>query len=312
MYSDIVRFCQTRAGEFKPEVYRREINEAWKDIWNSVDLPGALQTMKLNDQCDNSCGRAVVSLPWFVQELRMAKVLQGPNIDLNEPGYQFQAGQWFQAPLTWSFVSYTPIERWNGNTAPPLLRISKPATEQFSVVLIGGMKNRQKVREEVVFTEGAVTVQAKTPFITYNSITKSVVTETDILGYDGSGEHMFTLPSATFEARNSVWRTRDLSLVWNNAGWNFFSCCYEILYKSTPNYLQYDEDCVLPNFEDVVQNAAVARLLLVEKGNEERAAIYNTIAKDSMSTIASNATKGQRNIMDLGPNRYSRQYWGNL
>lgn len=312
MYSDIVRYAQARVGSFAADVYRREINEAWKDIWNAVDLPGSLQRMKISDQFDTSCRTAKITLPWFVQELRMAKVQQGPNIDLNEPGYQFQAGHWFQAPLTWSFVEYTPLERFGGNTAPPLLKLSKKATEQFSVVLIGGMKNRQKVREEVVFTEGSITSQAKTPFITYNSITKSVVTETDIIGYDGANEQMFTLPSATFEARNAIWQTRDLSLVYNNTGWNFFSCCYEILYKSTPNYLYYDEDCVLPNFETPVQDATVARLLLTEKGNEERAGVYAKIAIDALSTIASNATKGQRNIMDLGPNRYTRSYYGNL
>jgi len=312
MYSDIVKYVRARVGNADDTALRREINEAWKDVWNAVDLPGSLQKMKINDQFDSSCRSAKVTLPWFVQELRMAKVQQGPNIDLNEPGYQFQAGQWFQAPLTWSFVEYTPLERFGGNTAPPLLRLSKACTEQFSVVIIGGMKNRQKVREEVIFTEGAIEVQAKTPFITYESITKSAVTETDILGFDGAGLQMFTLPSATFEARNGIWQTRDLSLVWNNTGWNFFSCCYEILYKSTPNYLYYDEDCVLPNFETVIQDATVARLLLIEKGNEERAAVYDGLAKSALSMISSNATKGQRNVMDLGPNRFSRQYWGNL
>lgn len=308
MLRDIIQYVQSRGGQYDRDVIVREANRAWSDIWESTDLPGSKNQMSLDDDC--SCnGIPRITLPHFVQDLRAAKAHNGPRVQLNTPDLLFHDGQYTQMPLTWRFINYTPLERWTGNTAPPLLRVASKVTTEFSVTIIGSTANREKVREVITFAPGDLEQRAQNAFTGYDSITKSVLTETNIVGYDGDGNQFFTLPNSAEEARNQVWQTRDIAQWFNN---DWVTCCWDILFKRTPNYLYYDEDTVLPKYEDTVQDLVVSRLLLTEKGNEDRAGVYANMAVQSLEQKAANATRGQRNMLDLGRNNYTTRYWGRL
>jgi hypothetical protein len=315
MVRDIINYVQSRVGEIPRERILLELNTVWSDLWSAKDLPGSERTMFVNDYCcDGSNGQyrsARVSLPYYVQDLRAAKVYLGPQVELNQPAQAFNGGKWFTNPLTWNFIGESPLEKIDFNRAPPRLTVSVKPTTEFDVVIIGSTKNRDKVREVITFEQGQVETIGENSFVTYESITKEVLTDSNILGYDGEGEQIFTLANSMTQARNTIWQTRgeNYFLAWNN----WISCCYQILYKCAPTYLYYDEDAIFDvRYETVLQDLVVSKILATRKGDEQRAGMFASDAGDKLTNISNKATAGIDNMLRVDTGKFVTSYRGLL
>jgi hypothetical protein len=314
MVRDIINYVQSRVGEIPRERILIELNLVWSDLWAMKDLPGNERLMYVNDYCCDGNGDYVqsrVSLPYYVQDLRAAKVYLGPQVELNQPAQAFNGGKWFTNPLTWTFMGDSPLEKVDFNRAPPRLTVSVKPTTAFDVVIIGSTKNRDKVREVITFEQGQVEATGENSFVTYESISKSVLTDSNILGYDGEGEQIFTLANSMFQSRNTIWMTRgeNYFLTWNN----WISCCYQILYKNIPTYLYYDEDAIFDvRYESVVQDIVVSKILMTRKGDEQRAGMFASDAGNSLEQLSAKETSGIDNMLRVDTGKFVTSYRGLL
>lgn len=310
MVRNIIQYVQSRVGEIPRERVLREVNLAWDDIWDKHDLPGCQRTMYVQDNCCSSGTGTVssrISFPYWVHDIKGARIYNGPQVELNQPSRNFSPGRWYQEPFTWTYVGESPVERVDFNRAPPTLRLSVKPTSTFNVTIIGSVRNRDKVREVLTFEPGQISVTAENAFLTYDSITKEVLTDSNIVGYDGANIEFFTLANSRFQSRHAIWQTRGDCVT---AAWVY--CQYEVLYKSISNILYYDEDTVPARYEDVLMDATVARILMTEKGNEDRAQLFGNEAVAGLQAKASKEANGIENTIALGENKFTTIYRGYL
>lgn len=310
MVRDIIEYVQSRVGEIPRERILREINLAWDDIWEKHDLPGCQRTMYVQDSCCSvspTTSSPRISFPYWVLDIKGARIYNGPQVELNQPSRNFSPGRWYQEPFTWQYVGESPVERVDFNRAPPVLRVTTKPTTPFNVTIIGSVRNRDKVREVLTFEPGQLSVTAENAFLTYESITKEVLTDSNIVGYDGENAEFFTLANSRFQSRHAIWQTRGECVT---AAWTY--CQYEVLYKSISSLLYYDEDTVPPRYEDVLMDATVARVLMTEKGNEERAQMFGNESIAGLNAKSSKETNGIEDTIQLGENRFTSIYRGYL
>jgi hypothetical protein len=314
MVRDIISYVQSRVGEIPRDRILVELNTVWSDLWSAKDLPGSERTMYVNDYCCTSNSQyatARVSLPYYVQDLRAAKVYLGPQVELNQPAQAFNGGKWFTNPLTWSFIGESPLEKVDFNRAPPVLKLSVKPTESFDVVIIGSTKNRDKVREVITFAQGQITATGENSFVTYDSISKEVLTDSNIIGYDGEGNQIFTLANSMKQARNTIWQTRGENYFLAYTNW--LSCCYQILYKCAPTFLYYDEDAIFDTrYETVLQDLVVSKILSTRQGDEQRAGMFASDAGSKLTSISDKATVGIDNMIRVDTGKFTTSYRGLL
>lgn len=300
MLKDILDFIQSRTDLASREDVLREINNAWREIWNTDDLPNSVFEMTVKPY-DNT---ARISLPHYVGILRGVKANMGRlRVDLNTPRPYYQDEQYYQSPYTWRVLGVSPLRTSISNASQLTLKISEPETEQFAVTVIGPTDNAVESKESIVFEIGETEALSKLRFTDATSIVKDYLTKSDVNIFDADGNLMGEVPNLSYEARNTVIQITDKCLQCCN------NCrCFDILFKKPAPVLYYDEQYVA--YPEVLMQKTMEWISMPKEGQEKKTLMYAEKSKNLLQQFSKNETSFE-NRMDLGRNLFTT-YTGSM
>lgn len=300
MLKDVIDFVQSRTDLPSREDCLREINYAWREIWNSDDMPNSVFEMTVKPY-DNT---ARISLPHYVGILRGVKANMGRlRVDLNTPRPYYQDEQYYQSPYTWRILGISPFRASITNASQLTLKISDAEDEQFAVTIIGPTDNAAESREQIIFAPGEVEKLSTLRFTDATSIVKDFITKSDVKIIGANDEDLGEIPNLFYEARNTVIQITDKCLQCCN------NCrCFDILFKKPAPVLYYDEQNV--PFQEVLMQKTMEWISMPKEGQEKKTMMYAEKSKNLLQQFSKNETSIE-NRMDLGRNLFTT-YTGSM
>jgi len=302
MLKDVISFVSSRTGETNREVLLREINFAWKEFWNSDDIPNSLfeMTVKPFD------AQARITLPHYVGKVRAVKQnWSRERISLYTPRPYYQDTNYVVSPWSWRILGTTPLIKSIDNATTLTVKIPKVENAVFTVTLQGPTDNAQNEREQITFqtTDFAqVTIIRPTDLV---SVTKDKITTQNVEILNAAGEVISLIPNDSFSAHNTIVQIIDKCTcnVCTNCQ------CFDILYKKPCPYLYNDEDTI--HLEEVLMAKTIEWMSLPKLKPEQQPSSFNVKAVSLLQQFNNNEV-GIEKRMDIGRNPYQKVYSGHL
>lgn len=302
MLKDVIDFVVARTQMNRVDALR-EINHAWREIWNSDDLPDSVFEITLTPVDNNSR----ISLPWYVGKLRGVKQNYGwgrTRVELNTPRPYYQDDVYIQSPFTWRVLGTTPLIRSIINATTVDLTFTEPVTEQVVATLIGPNDNGNQVRELITFPVGETTLRSVNRYKDLLTATKDTITNTDLIITDASSNELARVPNGEFEARNTIVQITDKCFAICN-----WCRCFDVLYKRATPYLYFDETPI--PFQEVLMTKTMEWILLPKDGKEQQTIMHGTKSRELLSQFNADE-RGVAKKIDVGENNYLTRYWGKI
>lgn len=301
MLKDVIAYVSSRTGETNRDILLREINFAWKEFWNSDDVPNSLFeiTVKPFDT------EARITLPWYVDMLRGVKQNGSRNrITLNTPRSYYQDGNYAQSPWTWRILGNSPLTKSIDNATQFTVSVPQAETAIFKVTLRGPTDNAEDTREELTFQIGTTSKTTTKNYTDLVSVTKDVLTAQNVSIINSANEEVSLIPNNGFQANNTIVQIVD------KCSQNCVDCsCFDILFKAPCPYLFYD-DTVIP-FEEVLMAKTLEWMTMPKNGEDAKAAAYAAKAGQLLNQFTANENSVEKRL-DLGKNSYTSLYYGHL
>lgn len=302
MLRDIIAFVSSRTGETSRDILIREINFAWKEFWNSDDIPNSLFEITVKPIDD----LARITLPWYVDQIRAVKQnWSRARITVNTPRPYYQDDVYGQSIYTWRVLGISPLGRSITNATTLTVILAQAETVVVKVVLRGPTDNAQDTREEITFQIGDTSHETTSRFTDLLSVTKDVLTNQNITINDSLGSSLVLIPNSSFEAKNTLVQITDKCTCTA-----CINCeCFDILYKAPCPYLFYD-DTPVP-FEEVLMAKTLEWMSMPKEGQEKITQNYAVKASNLLNQFNGNES-GVEHRLDLGRNAYTSRYVGHL
>lgn len=297
MLKDIINFVRSRT-DLNREGALREINYAWKEIWNSDDLPNSVFEISVRPLDDN----ARISLPWYVGEIRGAKqnTYGRERIVLNTPRPWYQDQQYYQSIFLWRLLGTTPLKQSITNASTLTLKFNDPVIETTTATLLGPDDNGTQVREQVVFKVGESEKETVKRFTDLDTAAKDILTPSDLRLIDANGIDIGFIPNSAFEAKNFVVQITDKAFKVCN-----FCRCFDILYKKACPYLFYDETPV--PFEEVIMTKTMEWIMLPKEDQDKKAQLFSDKSRTLLTAYNHNEVSIEKRL-DIGRSGFETQY----
>jgi len=242
------------------------INQAAKEVWESVDLPGSLREMYVSVVSDT-----IVPLPPFVSSLRAIRNPQTEEpwkLKDMRPRYHYTA--WENKWNTWRFIGTSPIKQEIINMAPFTYEIPV-ADSALIVTAVGSTVNA--ARESDSMTMSSVSATGTKSFMEYLAIRTNKVADYNITVKDADGNEMAVLYSNMQESRYSLY---DISMYPSIGSCADGTQLMEVLYKMQLPVLSDDHDTFpVDGFDDVIVMKSLQLLVEKQDGKEERAILLD-------------------------------------
>lgn len=305
MLRDVIEYVKSRAGIPNRDVALREINFAWKELWNIDDLPGSI--MEISAQPETTSGR--FTLPPFVGKVRAVKSNSSRlRVFLLTPRSQFQAAEYIQSPYSWIELGTHPLYQTVTNATTLDFSITEAEDIQFAVTIIGPTDRASEDREQITFPIGTLSVQSTKRFTDVRSISKEIFTKSDVLIYDSTETEIGMIPNNAYEGRNTIIQVTDRC-----TSQLCTECkCYDILYKSPVPILYYDEQSIPGGYDEALMTKTLEWIMLPKEGQDQKAILYGEKSKALMQFNNEESGVGKTQKVDLTGNRFCTQYYGYL
>lgn len=300
MLKDVIDFVQSRTDMASREDVLREINFAWREIWNSDDLPNSVFEMTVKPFDDT----ARIALPHVVGVLRGVKANLGRiRVDLNTPRPYYQDESYYQSPYTWRILGVSPLSQSITNATQLKFTIAEAEDELFKVVVVGPNDNAVEGRDQLNFAPGITELYTTMRFVDARSIVKDRILKSNVEITGANGEDFGIIPNLEFEARNTIVQITDKCLQCCN------NCrCFDVLFKKPAPYLYYDEQPI--PYPEVLMTKTLEWITLPKDGQEQKTLMY----ADKSKTLLAGFNTDQSSIekkMDLGRNLFAT-YTGSM
>jgi hypothetical protein len=301
MLKDVIDFVMSRAGIADRAQALREINFAWVDLWNSSDLPNSV--FELTAKPEDST--AIISLPWYVGTIRGVRLSASKvRVHVFDQRPFYQDNKFYQNTLEWKILGVSPTRSHVINATTLDLSIDIAEAEEFHVYLKGATDSASDDLEIVTFQPGDVTKATVKRMTQFTSITKDLITKSDVAIVGANEEDLGIIANCEYEARNQVIQITDKCVIESN-----FCRCFDILYKR-PAPLLIHEYTSTP-YDSVLMTKTMEWITLPKEGQEEKAALYG-IKSASLQTNFNNDKGSIEKKLDLPTNRYCSSYNGYL
>jgi hypothetical protein len=302
MLIDVLEFVQART-QLTREVALREINYAWRELYNADDLPNSVFELTITP-VDAS---AIISLPYYVGTLRGVKqnVMGRERVTLLTPRPYYQDQTYFQSPFTWRILGVSPIKQSVLNSTTVTLTFDQPVTAQVVVTLSGPDDRGENAREQITFGIGDITKESTKRFADFLQISKDIYTTNNLRVLNAIDSEIAVVPNTAYESKYTITQITDQC----NEACNWCRC-FDILYKRVCPVLFFDED-PLYGMENVLMTKTLEWITMPKDGQLNLASAYGEKARNLL--IASN--NDERSIehrMDIGDSLFATKYSGHL
>jgi hypothetical protein len=291
----------SRSGLARREDALREINFAWVDLWNSSDLPNSVfeVTVKPEDST------AIISLPWYIGTIRGVRLSSSKvRVHVFDPRPFYQDAKYYQNTLEWKILGMSPTMAHVINATTLDLSIDIAETEEFHVYLKGATDSASDDLETVTFQPGELTKSTLKRMTQFTSITKDLITKSDVTILGGNAEELGIIANCEYEARNMIIQITDKCVTESN-----FCRCFDLLYKR-PAPILIHEYTSTP-YDSVLMTKTMEWITLPKDGQEQKAILYGTKSA-SLQTNFNNDKGSVEKKLDLPTNRFCSSYNGYL
>ncbi len=302
MLNDVLKLVQSRTGLNDVDALR-EVNFAWRELWDMDDLPGSLWEVSISPE--NQVPPRM-SLPWYIGQIRGVKMnWQRERMTLNTPHVYYQNNEYYQSPFTWRILGKSPLMRSITNATRLDLTLGQNESAIVSVTIIGPTDTAAQTTETIVFPIGTRTKSTVNNFVDINSITKSTITANDISVKDSLGQEIAILPNSEYEASNTIVQILDKCM-----GTCFTCGCFDIFYK-LPLPILYNVNQLIPN-ESALVHKTLELITLNKPDQMPLAAAYHQKADGMLANANANAAWGISMPLDLGNSPFNTKYYGDI
>ena len=246
------------------------INQAAKEVWESVDLPGSLREMYVSVVSDT-----IVPLPPFVSSLRAIRDPQSDepwSLKDMRPRYHYTA--WENKWNTWRFIGTSPIKQEIINMAPFTYEIPV-ADSELIVTAVGTTVNASRESDSLVMS--AVSKVGTKSFLEYQAIRLNKVADYNITIKDADDREMAVLYSSMQESRYTLY---DISMYPSQGSCPDGTKLMEVLYKmQLPVFVDDHDTFPVDGFNDIIAMKALQLLIERQEGKEKRAMLLDAKIK---------------------------------
>ena len=298
MLIDVYRNLKTRIGfkDSERPVIIDNINDAWREIYDSVDLPESMSEII----ADINVTSQVITLPFFVENIRKIRWYD-PRLPLtmDNPSNRYHEDRgnelWIRK---WRKVKREALARTLENYTQLTVSIPLAEPTEFKITITGQTTNSAYTYETLTFAPGELTKTTVADFIDVKSIGKDGPTTYDITIADGDGVELAVIPNhlPTFKYLS----IQILDQVSSAMQQNFSSV--EIFYKKAFHPVENDHDEFL--FGNKYDMAVQWKFLEQNNNDPNNAGAAQKKCTDILNQIIQNEEMGMRTKIDFKANPY--------
>ncbi len=302
---EIIDFVKDRSGEQDSATLLREIRNELRRIWYSQDVEGSLQELDFVPD-DNK----VVTLPWFVFQVKGARRASGTQQRLMTPRAYYQDFNYRQALNTFRVLGRKAL--YTTLTNPGVLTFKTRAANdaEFKIHVRGPDDFGVSSDETLVFSPGDREKSTTGSYVDVQTLGKSTPTAVDVEVYDVADERVSIIPASQTEVQCIVLQVTDKCNTGTITAGNVFT----ILFKTHPPLITSAEDQVSDDLGIVLQ-AKVAGARLGIRQNPESAKLAAEYKKEGagyqISTTVQNDNAKDRRI-ETRPSPWTTLYLGHI
>lgn len=301
MLKDVLDFIMART-QLSRETALREINYAWKELWETDDLPNSLFEVTVQPTDSN----AIISLPYYVGTIRGVKqnIVGRERIALNTPRPYYQDETYALLPWRWRILGTSPINHSILNATTVTLTFDRPCVEQTIVTLMGPDDRGEEVREQIIFEIGDITKESTRRYSDFSQIAKNTYTTNNLRVLNAQNEELGFVPNMAYDAKYTIVQITDQCNKTQN-----WCRCFDILYKKICPILYFDEQPVA--IENVLMAKTMEWITMPREGELQLASAFGDKAR-ALLTAVNNNEQSIEHKMDIAHTNYETRYWGYL
>lgn len=268
--SYVLRRVQSSAGISSPDLNPEQrsflldyINEACEEIWESTDLPVALQEVYCNVIPDFR-----VALPPFVGEVRAMRNRQWDGlVSLANIRARYVVEDWPQKWLNSRIIGESPIANEITNAAP--VRILYPASDtDLQVTIVGVTSNSNRAVD--VITMNNTLMNGTKSFIEITKISKNKITDFNVVIQDASGNELGIIYADQLESRYVIMDVSKYPNIQCSCGDNTY--IMEVLFKPRlPKMVNNTDEFPVSGYDNIIVLRTQQLLTEQQEGKEQRA-----------------------------------------
>lgn len=302
---DIVDFVKDRSGEQDPATLIREVRNEYRRLWYSEDVDGCLQEIDFNPDSNR-----VITLPWYVHQIKACRRLTSTPQRLMTPRSYFHDFNWRQHVDTFRVLSRQPLFKSLVNVGPLTFKLRAANEEAFTVTVRGpddmGVSNIETISFAPNDTEKTTTGS----YVDVKTLGKSIITAVDVEVYDVNDELVSVIPASQTEVLCVTMQIVDKAIMPYSTNCNVFTA----LFKSHMPPITSLSDVVQEEVGLVLQaKVAAARLgIRLTKESSDLAEKYSSQGSKLRIATAENEDNGKDRILDLRPSPWTSAYSGLL
>lgn len=300
---EIIKFVADRTGEKDLVQISREVNNELRKYWTVSDAEGSL--LEIDVQPNNE---RIVSLPWYVFQVKAVKRAIGDNLRMWTPRAAFQDMHYAQSPFEVRILDRSPLFKSLANIGPLTLKLRKTAGTAFTVTVRGPDEFGVDSTEDITFNPNEKEHTTTGSYVSISALSKSAQTSTDVEVKDITGDTVSIIPAGLTE----VWCPR-VQIYDKNVVASQYACnAYSILFKKWPPYLFNDNDVVFDSLGVILQNAVAAARMSIRTDDQaiKQTAIFRGDAQNVNVKATIQAAEGMSMKLDLRTSPWTSSYGG--
>lgn len=300
---EIIQFVADRTGENDLVQIGREVNNELRKLWNTSDVEGSLLEIDVAPNAER-----IVTLPWYVFQVKAVKRSIGDNLRMYTPRAAFQDLHYAQSPFEVRILDRSPLFQSLANVGPLTLKLRKVAATAFTVTVRGPDDFGVDSTETIEFNPGEKEHTTTGSYVNVLALSKSAQTSMDVEVRDVTNSVVSIIPAGLTE----VWCPRCQIFDKNVVATQYACNAYTVLFKKWPPYLFDNNDVVFDSLGVVLQNAVAAARMSIRTDDQaiKQTAIFRGDANAANSKANIHAMEGVSTKLDLRTSPYTSSYNG--
>lgn len=303
--SDLIRYVTTRTGETDKTAIVSEVHTALRRLWYTTDPEGCLEEIDVIPGENR-----VIVLPWYIFQVKAIRRTTGEAVRLFTPRAYYHDFSGRMSDFDCRVLRRQPLMKSMANPGVLKIKLRQPAEVDFIVNVRGPDEFGVSSRESVYFSAGDTEKATTGSYIDVDTLSKTVVGNTDVEILDVTDDVIGIIPSQLTEVWCQVIQVLDKITTPVNMPWRTLS----ILYKKVPPALTSPYDAVPDEIGLILQDAVVASRLsaMKDESSQKQATKYQADADRTSRAVAKKADEGKLMPLDLRVSPYQTLYHGRI
>lgn len=305
LISEVVNYVKARCGDADDPTLLGEIINTWKQLWLTLDAENSMFEIDFNLPQSR-----IVTMPWYVYQLKYVKRANGQPTRLNIPRAYYEDHSYRQSALDWRPMHRTPLMTNLAADGQLRFKLKKKNGTPFTLSIRGPGNYGVNETEDITFQANDTEQRSQAVFADVQTLSKSATTLSDVEVYDVRDNLVTIIPADRTEVWCQVIRVVDKAHMVILGPYNY----YTALYKAHPPTFSKITDVIPDDWGIVLQQAAVAERLGTRKDelDQKRQGNFAGRAVTFANTVSQKDMEGQDRPITLRQDPFTPRYHGYL